>query len=97
MSGRSVHAVSGLPVSGFYRKNGERRTELIEQKRNSLLIDYRYEGEVIELQVRRAVIGYVLQRLSVDTSKDHNMNPDAHQLVVLNREEIEPFAAWAFH
>lgn len=71
--------------------------KLDEQKRNSLLIDYRYEGEVIELQVRRALIGYVLQRLSVDTSEDHSMNPDAHQLVVLNREEIEPFAAWAFH
>ena len=36
LSGRSVHAVSGLPVSGFYRKNGERRTKPIEQKHNSL-------------------------------------------------------------
>lgn len=68
-----------------------------EQKRNSLLIDYRCEGELIELQVRRALIGYVLQRLSVDTTDDHSMNPDAHQLVILNRDEIEPFAAWAFH
>jgi len=27
MAGRSVHAVSGLPVSAFYRKSGERRRE----------------------------------------------------------------------
>lgn len=70
---------------------------LSERKRNSLLIDYRCDGELIELQVRRALIGYVLQRLSVDTTEDHSMNPDAHQLVVLNRDEIEPFASWAFH
>lgn len=70
---------------------------LSESKRVSLQIDYRCEGELIELQVRRALIGYVLQRLSVDTTKDHSMNPDAHQLVVLNRDEIEPFASWAFH
>lgn len=67
------------------------------QKRDSLLIDYRSEGDLIEIQVRRALIGYVLQRLSVDTSVDHSMNPDAHQLIVINRDEIEPFAAWAFH
>lgn len=27
LSGRTVHAVSGLPVSAFYRKDGERRKE----------------------------------------------------------------------
>ena len=70
--------------------------KLNEQKRDSLLIDYRSEGELIETQVRRALIGYVLQRLSVDTTSDHSLNPDAHQLIVLNRDEIEPFAGWAF-
>ena len=78
--------------------------QLGEQKRASLLIDYHctggleseLEGELIEIKVRRALIAYVLQRLSVDTSADHSMNPDAHQLIVLNRDEIEPFAGWAF-
>jgi hypothetical protein len=78
--------------------------QLGEHKRTSLLIDYHCVGEIegesggglIEIQVRRALIGYVLQRLSVDTSADHSMNPDAHQLIVLNRDEIEPFAGWAF-
>lgn len=70
---------------------------LSDQKRMSLLIDYRCEGDLIKLQVRRALIGYVLQRLTVDTTEDHRMNPDAHQLIVLNRDEIEPFASWAFH
>jgi hypothetical protein len=70
--------------------------QLSEQKRSGLLVDYHCEDGLIELQTRRALIGYVLQRLSVDTSADHSMNPDAHQLIILNRDEIEPFAGWAF-
>ena len=66
------------------------------QKRASLLLDYGASGEVIEVAVRRALIGYVLQRLSVDTSPDHSLNPQAYQLMLLNRDEIEPFAGWAF-
>jgi hypothetical protein len=69
---------------------------LDDNRRTSLLIDYNSEAGVIEIQVRRALIGYLLQRLAVDTSPDHSMNPHAHQLVVLNRDEIEPFAGWAF-
>ncbi len=66
------------------------------QKRASLLLDYGASGEVIEVEVRRALIGYVLQRLGVDTTKDHSLNPQAYQLMLVNRDEIEPFAAWAF-
>lgn len=65
-------------------------------KRESLLLDYGASGEVIELKVRRALLGYVLQRLGVDTTPDHALNPNACQLMLLNRDEIEPFAAWAF-
>lgn len=36
LAGQSVHAVSGLPVSTFYRKSGEHRQETIARKRNSL-------------------------------------------------------------
>jgi len=71
--------------------------DLDAPKRESLLLDYGVSGEVIEVNVRRALIGYVLQRLSVDTTRDHSMNPSAYQLMLLNRNEIEPFAAWAFH
>jgi hypothetical protein len=67
-----------------------------EAKRQSLLLDYGASGEVIEIGVRRALLGYVLQRLSVDTTVDHSLNPSAYQLMLLNRDEIEPFAAWAF-
>jgi len=66
-------------------------------KRESLLLDYGAKGDVIEVNVRRALLGYVLQRLSVDTTLDHSMNPNAYQLMLLNRDEIEPFAAWAFN
>jgi len=67
------------------------------KKRDSLLLDYGAGGDVIEIHVRRALIGYVLQRLNVDTTPDRSMNPNAYQLMLLNRDEIEPFAAWAFH
>ena len=66
-------------------------------RRESLLLDYGANGEDIEVNVRRALLGYVLQRLSVDTTPDHALNPNAYQLMLLNRDEIEPFAAWAFY
>ncbi len=70
--------------------------QLDAQKRAHLLIDYHHEEGRIELQVRRALIAYVLQRLAVDTTADHSMNPNAYQLIILNRDEIEAFAGWAF-
>ncbi|MCU7870931.1 MAG: ParM/StbA family protein [Candidatus Thiodiazotropha sp. (ex Lucinoma borealis)] len=36
LAGRTVHAVSGLPVSAFYRKSGDRRQETITKKQDSL-------------------------------------------------------------
>ncbi|MBI1422955.1 MAG: WYL domain-containing protein [Gammaproteobacteria bacterium] len=71
--------------------------KLDTQKRMSLMIDYRGENDLIELTVRRALIAYVLQRLAVDTTQDHSLNPNAYQLALRNRDEIEPFAGWAFH
>lgn len=65
-------------------------------QRASLLLDYAATGETIEVTVRRALLGYLLQRLRVDTTPDHSMNPQSYQLMLLNRDEVEPFAAWAF-
>jgi len=70
--------------------------ELSEKKRQILMTDYAAKDNVIEFTVRRALLGYVLQRLSVDTTEDHSLNPNAYQLIVMNRDEIEPFAGWAF-
>lgn len=69
---------------------------LPEQKRKSLSLDYGSNTEEIELTVRRSLAGYLLQRLSVDTTADYSLNPNAYQLVIENRDEIEPFAGWAF-
>lgn len=66
-------------------------------RRESLLLDYGADGDVIRVKVRRALLGYVLQQLNVDTTPDHSLNPNAWQLMLLNRDEIEPFAAWAFY
>ncbi len=70
--------------------------KLDEEKQKSLLIDYGSDQNIIELKVRRALIAYILQRLSVDTTPDHSLSPNKYQLVVLNRDEIEAFAGWAF-
>lgn len=69
---------------------------LNDQKRQNLLIDYGATDDVIEIKIRRALVGYMLGRLSVDTTSDLSMNPNAYQLVVKNRSEIEAFAGWAF-
>jgi len=69
---------------------------LPEKKRLHLLMDYGAEEEMITIEVRRALLGYLLQQLSVDTTADHSLNPHAYQLVVANRDEVEPFAEWAF-
>jgi len=69
---------------------------LVEKKRLTLLMDYGAEDGVITIEVRRALLGYLLQRLRVDTSPDHSFNPNAYQLIVANRDEVEPFAEWAF-
>ena len=71
-------------------------TGLSQQKQLHLLIDYGVSEGDIEVEVRRALLGYVLQRLSVDTSRDHSLNPNAYQLILVNRDEIEPYAGWAF-
>lgn len=70
--------------------------KLDAEKQSSLLIDYGSDDDVITIKVRRALIGYLLQQLSVDTTADHTLNPNKYQLIVLNRDEIEPFAGWAF-
>ncbi len=69
---------------------------LPEKKRLSLLIDYGVTGGIITIEVRRALLGYLLSQLSVDTTRDASLNPHAYQLVVANRDDIEPFAEWAF-
>lgn len=68
--------------------------KLSRRKRESLLLDYAATNNIIEITVRGALLAYLLQRLSVDTSADYSMNPNAYQLVIVNRDEIEPFAEW---
>lgn len=70
--------------------------KLSEEKRKILMTDYAATNDIIEFTVRRALLAYVLQRLSVDTTENHSLNPSAYQLVMMNRDEIEPFAGWAF-
>lgn len=68
---------------------------LNEKQVSALNYDYNIQNGLIKLQVRRALVGYLLQQMKVDTSADFSLNPNAYQLVVSNRDEIEPFAGWA--
>lgn len=69
---------------------------LSDKQRLALSYDYNMENSIIELNVRRALVGYLLQQMKVDTTADYSQNPNAYQLIVSNRDEIEPFAGWAF-
>ncbi len=67
-----------------------------EKQRRALDYDYSLQDGMIEIPVRRALVGYLLQQLKVDTTADASLNPNAYQLVVANRDEIEAFAGWVF-
>lgn len=69
---------------------------LSNKQRVSLSYDYDMQDKQITLDVRRALVAYVLQQLKVDTSADHSLNPNAYQLVLANRDEIEAYAGWSF-
>ncbi len=67
-----------------------------DKQRRALEYDYRLNNGLVEIPVRRALVGYLLQQLKVDTTRDASLNPNAYQLVVANRDEIEAFAGWVF-
>ena len=69
---------------------------LSEKQRIALDYDFDMQDGSLEIEVRRALAGYVLQQLKVDTSADLSRNPSAYQLIISNRDEIEAFAGWAF-
>jgi len=68
---------------------------LTSKQQLNLHVDFSEDGRVMQLKVRRALVGYALRALSVDTTPDHSLNPRAFQLILLNREEIEIYADWA--
>lgn len=74
----------------------EAHPALSDKQRLALSYDYNMLDGIIELQVRRSLVGYLLQQMKVDTTSDFSLNPNAYQLIVSNRDEIEPFAGWAF-
>jgi len=69
---------------------------LSEKQRKALEYDYKLDNGLIDIPVRRALVGYLLQQLKVDTTANASLNPNAYQLVVANRDEVEAFASWVF-
>jgi len=70
--------------------------KLSSKQRLALSYDYDMQSDIIEINIRRALVGYLLQQMKVDTTIDFSLNPNAYQLIVSNRDEIELFAGWAF-
>lgn len=70
--------------------------QLSEQKRQNLLLDYPMTDGFIEISTRRTLAGYLLKRLSVDTTDDHHLDADSYPLIVANREAIRLYCGWAF-
>jgi hypothetical protein len=68
---------------------------LTPRQQLNLHVDFSEDGKTIQLTVRRALLGYALRSMSVDTTIDQSLNPNVYQLVLLNREEIEIYAGWA--
>lgn len=68
---------------------------LDDGQRAGLLLDYGARDDQLRISLRRALVGYALQQLAVDTTRDHGLPPRRYPLVLLNREEVESFAAWA--
>lgn len=51
LSGCDIDAVSGLPVSAFYRSSGARRTGAISEKQHNLLYAVRPSGDVLPVDI----------------------------------------------
>ena len=51
LEGSDVEAVSGLPVSAFYRSTGDRRNSAIKDKRQNLLQTVRPRGEALAVDI----------------------------------------------
>lgn len=51
LAGRTVHAISGLPVSSFYQSNGEHRHDAIEKKRRSLQLTANPVGDALPADI----------------------------------------------
>ena len=51
LEGADVEAVSGLPVSAFYRNDGARRTSAISDKRQNLLQPVRPSGQALAVDI----------------------------------------------
>jgi hypothetical protein len=50
----------------------------------AVAMDYAMENGVLRARLRAALVGYALQRWSVDASEDHSLSPDRHQLWLRN-------------
>lgn len=70
-------------------------SQLSPSQQVNLLVDFSDDGVNISFTLRRAMLGYALHALRVDTTPDASMSANAFPLVLLNRDEIEVYASWA--
>ena len=70
--------------------------DLSAYQKQAILLDHGAIDGVIRISLRRAFTGYVLRQLSVDTTLNHRCSPKHYPLILLNRDELVPYAGWAF-
>lgn len=54
-------------------------------------LDYGMSNGQLILEVRAALVGYLMQQWQVDCSTEHCLSPLSHQLALLNPEQIEKY------
>lgn len=58
-------------------------------------MDFAIRDGSLKAPVRRALAGYFLIRLGVDTTPGHRLDPRRHQLALVNRDEVAAAVGWA--
>lgn len=66
-----------------------------QRARKAVEMDFAMGAEGLHVPVRRALAGYLLIRLGVDTTREHRLDPRRHQLALVNRDEVAAVAGWA--
>lgn len=66
-----------------------------QRARRAVEMDFAIRDGGLRVPVRRALAGYLLIRLGVDTTPEHRLDPHRHQLALVNREEVATAAGWA--
>lgn len=85
--------VPGAPAAHEDREADDQWTRIVElelvahpdlPRKEAVELDYAMTGGVLRTRLRAALVGYALLHWGVDSSPDHHLSPDRHQLWLRN-------------